>query len=618
MNITRLIVTGLVIMLSVNNGSVGAELSDPYTILQKHFEANGGLERLRAEQSQYVEGTLNVAGLSGTIKVWTLKPHFQRTEVDLKVLKITQGENESGNWVLDANGKLQEVTKLDEAALKRRQVKQFMADFAYADPASEDFTVGFEGVDSVGGAQCYVIKVSNRINSDVQTSYINTATFLLEKAVSLEGEESSESYYSDYRDIAGIMVAHAVKQVSISTGQVQEMAIIRYESNPPIDQSMFNPPVTRSKDFRFVGGNASENIPFRFVGNHLFIPVTVNGIQRWWVLDTGAGMTVVDRAFANELKLDLKGDMKGKAVESTVDVQFALLPPFQIQGIEFDGQTAAVIDMTELNRLLEYEVSGILGFDFLSRFVTKVDYAAELVSFYDPGSFIYSGNGRRWDIHIGDGTFTTQATLDGVHTGTWLLDLGASHCSLISQKAMDYGYTARKGVNRQGRGAGKSYIARLVRGDSLSFAGFTVKRPTISYALATMDTVAVPDELGALGNTLFRHFVLYIDYAGEQVIVEPGADLEKTFPEDRSGLLVGRTPDRRISVLYVSPGTPAATAGFQEGDIIESLDGAPADQLGDLVGIRAKLMTDAGTKYTFTVLRSGKTAVLEMTLAELY
>ncbi len=618
MKIVKMLTVCLCSMLFVIDTSYSAELTNPHEILREHFKANGGLERLRAEQSQYVEGTLDVAGLNGTIKVWTRRPHFQRTEVDLKVLKITQGEYENGHWVLDANGKLQETTKLDDAALKRRQVKQLLADFAYADPTSEEFTVSFEGIDSVGGATCYVIKISNRINSDVQTSYINAETFLLEKAISLEGEESSESYYSDYRDIAGLKVAHKVRQVSLSTGQVQEMTITKYESNPQIEQSLFNPPMTQSRDFRFVSGNASENIPFRFVGNHLFIPVTVKGTQRWWVLDTGASMTVVDRVFADELGLDLQGEMKGKAVESTVEVQFTVLPPFQIQGIEFDGQTAAVIDMTDLNRLLEYEVSGILGFDFLSRFVTKVDYAAGLVSFYDPASFRYSGSGNLWDIHIGDGTFTTQATLDGVHTGTWLLDLGASHCSLISQKAREYGYAAKKGVSRQGRGAGKSYTARLVRGDSLTFAGFTVKRPTISYAPATVDTVAIPDEIGALGNTLFRHFVLYVDYAGERIIVEPGANFAKVFPEDRSGLLVSRRADRKLGVLYVSPGTPAANAGLQEGDILESIDGISADQLGDLIGIREKLMADPGTTCVIEVTRSGKTLKLAMTLAELY
>ena len=64
------------------------------------------------------------------------------------------------------------------------------------------------------------------------------------------------------------------------------------------------------------------------------------------------------------------------------------------------GQTVAVIDMSELLRRMGLDVVGILGFDFLSRFVTKVDYANQLISFYDPDSFKYTGNGHNIDVHI--------------------------------------------------------------------------------------------------------------------------------------------------------------------------------------------------------------------------
>ena len=91
--------------------------SDAYDVLNKNIAASGGLEKLKAERSQYVEGTLAIAGLSGTMKIWTMKPNFSRNEVDLKVLRVTQGENADGQWVLDSNGKLQLITKRDEASL---------------------------------------------------------------------------------------------------------------------------------------------------------------------------------------------------------------------------------------------------------------------------------------------------------------------------------------------------------------------------------------------------------------------------------------------------------------------------------------------------------------------
>jgi len=592
-------------------------LTDPYEILNQHFAANGGLDRLKAERGQYIEGTLALAGLNGSIKVWTQKPFSQRSEVDLRVLKVIQGESEKGQWVLDSNGKLQQITNLDEAALKRREVKRRMGDYEFADPQSTTFAVTLQGVEALDGSECYVIKITNNINGDTQTSYIDTKDFLQRKSVSLEGESSSETYYSDYREVGGLKVAYLTRQISLETGQEQVLTITRYESNPRVDAALFEPPTQAAADFRFTSGNSAENIPFKFRGNHLYIPVVVAGQQRWWVLDTGAAMSVIDRGFADELALTIEGDMKGKAASGTVDVQFARLPAYSIEGIEFNEQTVAVIDMTELNRLLDIESVGILGFDFLSRFVTKVDYANETVSFYDPASFEYNGNGREVEVHMKNSVFMASAVLDGSYSGTWLIDLGASSVSLNGIHALRGGMTKRPGVERLGRGAGSSYVATMVRCDSLRFAGFTIARPVVSFSTANLDTLLVPDELGIIGNTIFRHFVLYIDYAAERMIVEPGRDFDKDFPEDRSGLQIARTAGNAVEVIFVAPRTPSAQAGFQKGDLIKSIDGMAIGNIGGLSEIRDKFMAAPGTAYRIVVERNGGDQELTLTLADL-
>ncbi|MCX6832569.1 MAG: hypothetical protein NT028_10665, partial [candidate division Zixibacteria bacterium] len=158
------------------------DLTDPYEVLKRGFDANGGLNRLKAEHTQYVEGTLAVAGLKGTLKSWSQQPDRSRTEVDLGVLKMTQGDNGQYQWVVDSNGKLQKITKLDEPAIKRRQLKRLMADYEYANPKSDVFKVTLSGVEKVLDKDCYVIKIANNINSDVITNYINAETFLLEKS----------------------------------------------------------------------------------------------------------------------------------------------------------------------------------------------------------------------------------------------------------------------------------------------------------------------------------------------------------------------------------------------------------------------------------------------------
>jgi hypothetical protein len=597
----------------------GQEISDPYVILDEYFEAAGGLDRLKAERTQYFEGTLSLGGMQGSIRVWTEKPERSRTEVEIGPLRTTQGDNGEVSWVLDTNGKLQKTTKFDEATLKRRDVDRRIAEFEYANRNSDVFSVGLEDRDEVDGTACYVLSVTNNINTDREIYYVSIDGFRLLKRVTLRGEDSADTYYGDYRKVDGLLVAFYSKEIEHQTGQPQEVVVSRYESDPEIEAALFDPPEQRAKDYEFTAGGAAENIPFRFEGNHLFIPVVINGVERLWVLDTGAAVNVVDKAFADAMGLETEGDIKGVGAGGTVDVSFAVLPPFEVEGIRFGTQTVAVIDMSELIRRVGIDVVGILGFDFLSRFVTKVDYANQRVSFYDPDLFNYAGDGRSVDVRVKESVFETPAVLDGTHAGTWMFDVGASTTGLDGRYALREGYANRAGVITVAHGAANEYQVKAVKGDSIEFAGFTVYRPAISFPYGGTDTVFTGDSIGRLGNTLFRNFVVYVDYARERVILEKGEKFNQAWPEDNSGLSVGWTIGRDgVEVIYVSPGTPAEAAGFQKGDVLKSLNGMAVEPRDGVITVRNLLKRAPGTVYEVVADREGSQQTFRLTLADLY
>ncbi len=595
------------------------EITDPYEILGKHFEASGGLELLRAEQTQYFEGNLSLAGMQGPIKAWTSKPDRSRAEVVIGPISITQGDNGDLSWILDTNGKVQVITKEDEATQKRKEVTQRMADYEHADPRSDVFTAAFEGTETVEETDCYVVKVTNSINTDHFTYYIGKDDFLLKKRVAIQAEKSGDSYYGDYREVGGLLVPFFVREIPHQTGQAQDITIVHYESNLELDPAIFDPPEQGGKDYEFTAGDSAEDIPFEFIGYHLFIPVSINGKEDLWVLDTGASMSVITTGFAEELGLELEGNLKGRGAAGTVDASFTQLPPYKLNGISFEGQTVAVIDMSELLRRLGIPVAGILGYDFLSRFVTKVDYANELVSFYDPDTFNYKGDGHELDVHMKEGVFETSATLDGEHSGTWLFDLGAGLTHLEAAYALREGYAGEPGILAKGHGAGNESFLKVIKSDRLEFAGFTVAEPPISFAYGGTDTVLTADRIGILGNTLFRNFVLYVDYANERVIVEKGMRFNEPWPEDHSGLSVGWTTDwDAMEVLYVSPDTPADQAGFEEGDLVLSVNGESVENLDGVVGMRELLKQDPGTVLEIAIRRRGREMKISLTLADLF
>jgi hypothetical protein len=614
----QFLLTGLILVLVISGAFAQGALDDPYDVLNRYFEAVGGLDNLKTERTSYLEGELSVAGFQGTVKVWSQEPGLSRTDVDLGIMKMINGDNGNFRWVLDSNGKLQKITNPDEATVKRRKISVLMDDYEYADPASEIFDVALAGMDSVEGRDCYVVVVTNNINNDSFTGYYNTDNFLLEKSTSIEGDNSNDTYYDDYRDIGGLKVPFHFRQIAHQTGQEETVTVTKYVSNPDIDPSLFEPPDEGEKDYRFEQGDRAENIPFRFEGNHLYIPVIINCKERYWVLDTGAAMSVISNQYADELGLELQGDLKGLGAGGTVDIKMSTLPPFNLKGIQFDEQTVAVIDLEELNRMIDIQAVGILGFDFLSRFVTKIDYDNELVSFYDPATFEYTGDGEELDVHMRNSVFMVEATLDEDHTGTWLFDLGASSTSLDGAYALKNGFTDRKGVVGLSRGAGNTFSSKRIKGSRIEFAGFTLDNPVIRFSYGGTDTVSTRDEIGILGNTLFRNFVIYCDYTNERLILEKGANFNKEFPEDHSGLQFIRGEDEGYEILFVSDDTPADKAGFQVGDFLVSINGVGIEYFDDLLALRGMMKEDPGTKYSIIVNRDGEEKKLKLKLAELF
>jgi membrane-associated protease RseP (regulator of RpoE activity) len=167
--------------------------------------------------------------------------------------------------------------------------------------------------------------------------------------------------------------------------------------------------------------------------------------------------------------------------------------------------------------------------------------------------------------------------------------------------------------------AASEYQVKVVRADSLQLAGFTVYEPLVNFNYGGTDSVFTADNLGGLGNSLFRHFVVYVDYSRERVILEKGERFNQAWPEDKSGLGVGWTVGRDgIEVLYVSPDTPAEAAGFQKGDIIRSVGGEAVEPADGVLRVRDLLKGPAGTVYDVVAERGGRATTLTMTLAELY
>ena len=594
-------------------------LTDPYEIMQKSFQAQRNAENPEAHKSQYFEGSMVIqgAGMEGTIKNWKQFPLRSRVETDLKFFKQIQGYNGQVEWVKDTNGKVN--IQKDENSLKRKKIEELSDDADNFKPGSPYFKLEFKGIEKVGTTDCYVIDITNTINQDKQTCYIDTTGFLVLKTCDIQPDSRQNTLFSDYRDVNGEKYPFKIDLEYLPIGQKITITIAKYETGISIEPSIFEVPVQDAGDFQFLKGDRSEDVPFKLIENHLYLPVTINGQEKVWCLDTGAEMSVIDTGYAAELGLTAEGNIKGSGVSKTVNVSFVTLPAYNAAGIQFKPQKIAAV---EIKKLFKYymglDAVGVLGYDFLSRFITKIDFANEKISFYHPDHFNYNGPGQVLSAPLKNNIFTVPMSVDGKYSGMWSLDIGAGSTSFHYPFAEENGFLKLPGVDRLGSGAGGNFHEKFVRFRELELAGFIIPKPVIGFPTENVEgAFRVKERIGNLGNDVLKHFVLYLDYKNQRVILEKGKDFDRDFPRDRSGLMLLATDEDNLVVFYISAGSPAASAGFQKGDIVTSIDGKKISELGGILGVRDLFREKVGTVYNIETRRGNEVKKLVLTLKEL-
>jgi predicted aspartyl protease len=134
------------------------------------------------------------------------------------------------------------------------------------------------------------------------------------------------------------------------------------------------------------GSNIALNwTPFEYIrDSHLLgVPVHINGKGPFdFVLDTGAGNTCITPELAEQVGLDPK-PVQGiaRGIGGDVQLELAAVDNVSIGETEISHSQIVVLDLGKVSPKGSLIENGIIGYDFLSRFETVIDYPNKRFSF---------------------------------------------------------------------------------------------------------------------------------------------------------------------------------------------------------------------------------------------
>lgn len=334
-----------------------------------------------------------------------------------------------------------------------------------------------------------------------------------------------------------------------------------------------------------------------------------------FVLDTGAGITVLTPEFAKQAHLMGGGSLQATGSGGTVTVQQLVLRSVAVGRAEVRNVAAAIIPLPpDFTYQGDYgTIDGVLGYSFLSHFAVTIDMQHHRVTLTSPKVYQALPGATSEAADLSDNTPVVRARADET-PGFFKLDTGDNGwLTLTAPFVAAHGFARRYpgGVPQLSEGVGGMDRARTVRIRSFTIGGATLHDEPTSLSFAT--TGILGGTTGNVGDDILRRFVFTVDYARKRVDFTPNGLIGAYAPYKRTGVAATRQPDGTLRVIAVEPNAAAARAGIKVGDTLVALNGYPLARL-DTAQMSEAIAADT---VTYTVRRGSSEREVTLALTDL-
>ena len=215
-------------------------------IVKKALDARGGIEKIKAVQSERISGTVSLGqGMEGAVVLELQRPHKLRSEITVegkKILRVYDGK--SAGWTVNPFMENKDVQSMGEEELKGMPEESDL-DGPLVDYKTKGTQIELVGKEDLDGKPVYHLKLTSA-NGDNRSYFLDAATFLTVKWEGIRkiGDQPIpwESLLSDYREINGLKFPFKIDQGSPGTDFRQTLTIEKVEVNPKIEESHFSKP----------------------------------------------------------------------------------------------------------------------------------------------------------------------------------------------------------------------------------------------------------------------------------------------------------------------------------------------------------------------------------------
>ena len=308
--------------------------------------------------------------------------------------------------------------------------------------------------------------------------------------------------------------------------------------------------VSQAQDgFRMAVNKKKIAIPFQLINNLIFIPVTVNGIDLTFLLDTGTEETVLFSLEDQQLSLANAEKIRIKGYDSSVTVE-AMKSSNNILSTagysDFNNDLYIILDQNfNLSSQVGIPVNGIIGYAFFKNNLVEINYEKEKIYVYQNQSKIYKKLKKKFSSYtivlernkpflsaiISIKGKKTEAKLlidSGNSDALWLYSTPSNPITIPADNIDDY----------LGRGFSGAIYGKRARIDFLDMNEYKFLQPIAAFpdSPITKEDQEVRGREGTLGAEILKRFSVFWDYPNNKIYLKQNSNYALPFRYNMSGI----------------------------------------------------------------------------------
>lgn len=312
-----------------------------------------------------------------------------------------------------------------------------------------------------------------------------------------------------------------------------------------------------------------------------------------FVVDTGAGLSVIDAGIAEELGLEVVGtqELRSPGASETIQGQRVQAGRLEAGGLRIDNPVLATMDLAGFSA---GTLDGILG---------RPHFAGLLLTFDFPGSWLVLKEGS---LDRADPAVVENAAQAG--SIRFPIDMAGVSVSMVLDTGSPGGFTVPQAIQSQLR-----FVEAPTVGPTIQLVGGVhptwratldgdVRLGALAYEKPEVVLTTISDEFGNIGNLILRDLRVTLDQANSLVRFERSIaakpDSERVAKQQGPVKIGGPSGKPRLGVAFemtlagfvkrhggivvrhVDPDSPAEVAGLAIGDIVTVVAGRSLEELG--------------------------------------